>query len=241
MDIIRAKALFFLCYGNIFSIILVDGGIMYPCLLLRDMISEKYGIDLSQYAWSQEFTDLVMSIQLDYNFENTEYNVGRMNLSTGNLLRSLKDVYEKGLNIGNCALTARYLLFHPSIVGANAFLHRGTCSLISGTKNAGIKGNHAWCESDGYVIDTTLMLCIPVSDAIKLGYNTTSVLARPFFPRVGKYDIKSRSYCDEVEAYLPEYNCFSDAYVHYGMLSPEYWDSIFRLEDSDKKVKRMHL
>ena len=68
---------------------------MLPSELLRKEIEEKYNVDLEQYTWPEQFRNLVFSILLD---ENLEENA-----------RTLKEIYEKGFNIGHCGLTSRYI------------------------------------------------------------------------------------------------------------------------------------
>ena len=70
-----------------------------------------------------------------------------------------------GFNIGNCGLTSRYI----AIKFEEAELYYGIATLLIGTKNSK-HGNHAWTVINGYVIDSTLMLCIPLNIAAALGY-----------------------------------------------------------------------
>ena len=68
---------------------------MLPSERLRKDISKKYNVELEQYAWPEQFSELVFKIELD---ESLETNA-----------KTLKDVYEKGFNIGHCGLTSRYI------------------------------------------------------------------------------------------------------------------------------------
>lgn len=72
------------------------------------------------------------------------------------MLRDFYQIFEEGLNIGTCGLTARYLsyLFNDFILVEN-----GICILLIGTKGSP-NGEHAWLEIGEYIYDTTLMLKI---------------------------------------------------------------------------------
>ena len=124
---------------------------MLPSEELRQTISQTYNINLSQYAWSEEFKQLVFSAQLDELLEKNAH--------------TLEEIYQKGFNIGNCGLTSRYIARRFD----EAELFYGRATLLIGTKNSE-DGDHAWTIINNHVIDSTLMLCIPINEAEKLGY-----------------------------------------------------------------------
>lgn len=124
---------------------------MLPSEELRQTISQTYNINLSQYAWSEEFKQLVFSTQLDELLEKNAH--------------TLEEIYQKGFNIGNCGLTSRYIARRFD----EAELFYGRATLLIGTKNSE-DGDHAWTIINNHVIDSTLMLCIPINEAEKLGY-----------------------------------------------------------------------
>lgn len=143
--------------------------------LLRSEIGNVYNIDLEQYKWDMQLQEEIFKIELDKYCED--------NVST------MKEVYEWGLNIGNCGLTSRYFAIHFP----RALYHRGKCKLLVGTKKAP-NGEHAWIENDGYVIDSTLMIKVPVDEADKY-YKSEGVL---------HYDSARK---------LPEYNTYSNEMI----------------------------
>lgn len=78
---------------------------------------------------------------------------------------TFEDVFKSGYNLGNCtgcSIQYSYSLDRPYICG-------GELPLIKGTANSP-DGRHTWIESDGKVIDTTLMLVMNKDFAKKLGY-----------------------------------------------------------------------
>ncbi len=145
---------------------------MLPSEKLRANISIIYNIDLSKYAWPKELYDFIMNIDLDPTIEEQIF--------------KMEDVYKKGLNIGLCGLTNRYLAINM----VEADTHVGICELLKGTRNAQ-DGNHSWTTINGILIDTTLMIAIKEEDAQKFGYSSKKVLAK------------------ESAKILPEYNTYS--------------------------------
>lgn len=77
---------------------------------------------------------------------------------------------KKGLNYGRCGLFAK-LYSNKFLVGREHTYHQGVCKNIVGSKNSD-DGNHAWLEYDGKIIDTSLMLIIPIEYKQELGYKT---------------------------------------------------------------------
>ena len=72
------------------------------------------------------------------------------------LLRDFFEIFEEGLNIGECGITSRYLSY---LFDRFTLIEKGTCEILKGTKNSP-KGEHAWLLVNGYIYDTTLMLKI---------------------------------------------------------------------------------
>lgn len=148
---------------------------MLPSERLRKDISKKNNVELEQYAWPEQFSELVFKIELD---ESLETNA-----------KTLKDVYEKGFNIGHCGLTSRYIARKFE----EAKMYYGKAALLKGTKNAP-NGEHAWTIVEDFLIDTTLMLLIPVSDAVKLGYLSEKKLAYTSARMLSEYDVYDLEY-----------------------------------------------
>ncbi len=145
---------------------------MLPSLVLRKNIEDRYNIDLSRYTWNKELYDFIMNIDLDLTYEDKIF--------------KMKDVYEKGLNIGLCGLTNRYLAINMD----DAYTHIGTSSLLKGTLNAK-DGNHSWTIIKGILIDTTLMIAIKETDAPKFGYISQKVLAKESARVLSEYNTYS--------------------------------------------------
>lgn len=124
---------------------------MLPSEELRQTLSETYNINLNKYAWSEEFKQLVFSTKLDKTVEEHA--------------DTLEDIYRMGFNIGNCGLTSRYIARRFK----EAELYYGTATLLIGTKNSEF-GNHEWTVINDFVIDSTLMLCIPLYISAAIGY-----------------------------------------------------------------------
>lgn len=143
---------------------------MYPSDILRNKVSEKFSIDLKHYVWDNELNDYLMKIRLNY-FEE--------------LLTTMNEVYEFGLNIGLCGLTSRYF----SLAFPNSKLIYGTLTILKDTKNSK-NGEHAWIIDNGFIIDSTLRLKIPESKAIEIGYTTDKII-----------DNESKKYFSENESY----------------------------------------
>ena len=145
---------------------------------LRQQIAKQYNIDLESYKWNEEFTNEVFSIQLDPHLESYASTLG--------------EIYKKGFNIGHCGLTSRYL--------ARAFdkatLYYGNAKLLVGTKNSP-NGEHAWITINNHLIDTTLMICIPISMASSLGYATEKEIAHDSARMLSEYDIFDLEYIEQ--------------------------------------------
>jgi len=124
---------------------------MLPSEILRLEISKKYNIDLEKYKWSSSLLTSIFSIELDKYLET--------HAST------LEEIYKYGFNIGHCGLTSRYIARNYS----QATLYYGTASLLIGT-NSSPQGEHSWITINDYLIDTTLMICIPLDISKSLGY-----------------------------------------------------------------------
>ena len=114
-------------------------------------VKSHYNIYLNQFAWEAEFKESILSIQLDPALESKA--------------STLAEIYQLGFNIGHCGLTSRYV----AIKYPKATLFYGTAKLLVGTE-ASPNGEHAWTVINNHVIDTTLMICIPVPIATTLGY-----------------------------------------------------------------------
>lgn len=154
---------------------------MLPSEELRQTISIKYNIDLEQYKWNEDFQQSIFKIELDKALED--------HAST------LEDIFNKGFNIGHCGLTSRYIARKYN----KATLYYGNASLLKGTKNSP-NGEHAWTTLNGFVIDTTLMVCIPLPEAENLGYTIEKEIAHDSARILSEYEIYDHEYVDEEKA-----------------------------------------
>jgi hypothetical protein len=148
---------------------------MLPSEELRQSIQETYNIDLNKYAWSEEFKQQVLSTKLDKVLESHA--------------DTLQDVYQMGFNIGHCGLTSRYICRQFK----EATLFYGTASLLIGTPSSP-NGEHAWTTINGYLIDSTLMICIPLSEATQLGYIPEKNIAHDSARMLSEYDLYDMEY-----------------------------------------------
>lgn len=164
---------------------------MLPAEKLRLLISSTYNVDLEKYAWSEDLKVFIFSIKLDKMFEPT--------------LDTLGEVYNLGLNIGHCGLTSRYFIRNIK----KAELHYGTMSLLIGTKNSPT-GKHVWAAINDFLIDPTLMICIPLDKIAELGYDSKKVIAK------------------ENDTILSEYDTFENELWNYNN-NPNFQDSIFSI------------
>lgn len=124
---------------------------MLPSEELRQYISETNDIDLNKYAWSEELKQQIFSTKLDKDLEENA--------------DILNDIYQMGFNIGHCGLTSRYICRQFP----EATLYYGKASLLIGTPSSP-NGEHAWVTINGYLVDSTLMICIPLTKINQLGY-----------------------------------------------------------------------
>jgi hypothetical protein len=142
---------------------------MLPSEELRKEISQLYNINLEKFAWSEELKKQILSTKLD---EELETNA-----------ETLEEIYTLGYNIGHCGLTSRYIAKQFN----EAKLFYGKAKLLFGTKSAP-NGEHAWTTINDFLIDTTLMLCIPITEIIKLGYITEKEIAHDSARMLSEYD-----------------------------------------------------
>ena len=133
-------------------------------------ISQKYNINLENYKWNPEFLTSIFSIELNKDLET--------NAST------LGEIYKLGFNIGHCGLTSRYI----AIKYPQAILHYGIASLLIGT-NSSPRGEHAWITIENFLIDPTLMICIPLDISQSLGYISKKEIAPESARILSEYDI----------------------------------------------------
>ena len=148
---------------------------MLPSEELRLEIEKKYDIDLKQYAWSEELKQQIFSIPLDKSLETNADNLG--------------EIYTHGFNIGHCGLTSRYVAR-----GFNeATLHYGKAALLVGTKSSP-NGEHAWTILNDKVIDTTLMICVPIEKIEELGYIPEKEISEISAKHLSEYDVYDVEY-----------------------------------------------
>lgn len=142
---------------------------MLPSENLRKEIETKYNINLKQYAWPKELKEQILSTKLDDTIETNA--------------SSLKEIYEKGFNIGHCGLTSRYVCRKFN----DASLFYGKANLLTGTK-ASPNGEHAWTTINNMLIDTTLMIILPIEKAKELGYTPEKEIAPISARMLSEYD-----------------------------------------------------
>ncbi len=136
---------------------------MIPSKKLRRLISKKNKIQLEDFSWEKELEKKVFKIL----FEDM----------------TLKDIFENGYNIGNCLLTSSCIF---SLLD-NASICSGKVEILKGTKNS-INGDHVWIETDEYIIDTTLMVKIPINSIYSKYYNKEYTISPTFSPTDLNYD-----------------------------------------------------
>ena len=151
---------------------------MLPSEELRKDIAKKYNVDLEQYAWPEQLRNIIFSIPLDECLEENAKNLG--------------EIYHKGFNIGYCGLTSRYIARRFE----EAKIYYGKAKLLVETKNSP-NGEHAWTIIEDFLVDTTLMLLIPVSDAVELGYISEKKLEYKSGRTLSEYDIYDVEYNQE--------------------------------------------
>lgn len=81
------------------------------------------------------------------------------------------EVFERGINIGNCAATCKRMSYSYD----NINIVTGTLPILKGTTGSPL-GGHAWLEDNKYIYDTTLLLKIDKCIKDKLGYKDEVVL-----------------------------------------------------------------
>ena len=142
---------------------------MLPSEILRLEISLKYNINLEDYKWNNEFLQSIFSIELDKDLEDSA--------------STLKEIYDLGFNIGHCGLTSRYIARKYS----KAKLFYGKAKLLVGTLNSP-NGEHAWTIIDNCLIDSTLMISIPLELAKNLGYVVEKEIEQNSARLLSEYD-----------------------------------------------------
>ena len=142
---------------------------MIPSEILRTEISQKYNMNLEEYKWNDEFLANVFSIGLDEDLETYASTLG--------------EIYKQGFNIGHCGLTSRYIARKYS----QATLYYGKARLLIGTRNSP-NGEHAWVTIKNYLIDTTLMICIPLDISESLGYIPEKQISSESARMLSEYD-----------------------------------------------------
>lgn len=146
-----------------------------PSEQLRLEISQEHKVNLEQYAWSDEFKEQVFAIRLDKELEHSA--------------DTLSEIYKYGYNIGHCGLTSRYLIRTYE----HSTLCYGKSKLLVGTDSSP-NGEHAWLNMDEQIVDTTLMISIPIEKAEELGYYTERTIAPISARELSEYDIYEREF-----------------------------------------------
>ncbi len=155
---------------------------MIPSVKLRKIISKNHKINLDAFSWNKEFNN----------------NIFKITFYDGRTKTSLKKIFENGYNIGNCLLTSYYVINAIE----NAYICTGKVEILKGTKNSK-DGDHVWIENDSYIIDTTLMICIPKYNVYSRFYKKDSII-------VPSFSTSELNYLDE---YYSKENYPSDYYI----------------------------
>lgn len=145
-----------------------------PSEELRRRISQQMHFDLNMFAIEGDLLSSIKKIPLDRDYEDHPK------------LHTLGDSLERGLNIGRCGLTSRYLLR----VIPDGDLIYGKCVPLIGTPSSP-NGNHAWVQTDNLLIDPTLLVAIPLQRAYALGYTPERVIAKESATLLSEYDTYS--------------------------------------------------
>lgn len=148
---------------------------MLPSEKLRLEISRKYNIDLEKYKWSSEFLTSIFSIELNKDLETYASTLG--------------EIYKYGFNIGHCGLTSRYI----AIKYSDATLHYGKARLLIGTDSSP-EGEHAWITIKNFLIDSTLMICVPLDVSQSLGYISEKQIAAESARILSEYDVYDKEF-----------------------------------------------
>lgn len=94
-----------------------------------------------------------------------------------------------GFNISHCELTSRYICRKFK----EATLFYGNASLLIGNPSSP-NGEHAWTTINGYLVDSTLMIYIPLSKATKLGYIPEREIHHESARTLSEYDLYDLEY-----------------------------------------------
>ena len=90
---------------------------------------------------------------------------------------SLYEYLATGKHLGNCGFTSNMFGVYYQDIFQNVECHKGILPKIAGSINAP-RGNHAWIEAENhgqkYIIDTSLLVAIPIEYKEKMGYQDTA-------------------------------------------------------------------
>lgn len=88
---------------------------------------------------------------------------------------SLYEYLARGEHIGTCGFTSKLFGIYYHDIFKNVECHQGILPSIEGSKRSS-NGNHAWIEADyngkRYIMDTSLLVAIPIELKEKIGYQT---------------------------------------------------------------------
>ena len=125
---------------------------------------------------------------------------------------TLGKALRKGLNYGRCGLFAK--LFSNTVFENQKHKYVvGNCDIVIGSKNSN-DGNHTWLEVDDMIIDTSLLMAIPMEFKDVFGYNTEKV------QEINKDADKNKIFNDEVDIEM----------------ASQYYDLLFENKKNDTKI-----
>lgn len=108
----------------------------------------------------------------NYQSEDGKNLIKKMKDINVNTFSSMYEYFAEGQHIGNCGITSKLygIIFEDPEYHTN-----GQCELLKGTKGCSIENpSHAWLEvilnGEKYIVDTSLLMLIPIELKEKLGY-----------------------------------------------------------------------
>lgn len=108
-------------------------------------------------------------------------------------LKTFRDVFELGYNIGDCVGVSGQLSYSYD----NVDIVAGILPMLKGTKNAELLGGHRWLEDDKHIIDTSLMLVIDKSLKEEMGYIEEQRLTATQLSHIPLYQARKEFTCDK--------------------------------------------
>ena len=141
---------------------------MIPSEKLRKIISKMRKVNLEDFKWDESLKKSVFKLK----YLNVNKEIG------------LREVFKNGYNIGNCTITA----YCVSKLFDRSSICTGKVEILKGTKNSE-NGEHVWVETYDFIIDTTLMIKVPLDSIIAQYYHKEDTITPLFSPFDYNYSI----------------------------------------------------